>query len=285
MHARGIPSRVPVKIHALQTGKVRIKTAQIEGRGKGIGRQLAIFRDSEWAWVPTFAYAVEHPEGVIVIDTGQGLHLLRHAESLHPYLRWQVDFEMQPEDEIGPRLRALGIGRNDVKKLILTHLHVDHDGGLAHFPNTEIFAARGEIDAASGWGGRLNGYLPQRWPNFFDPKPVDFTCGGLGPFEESHTVTKAGDVIALPLPGHTANHLGVFVETGDDLGTCVLFAGDASYNSAMMQQGKVDGVSPNETLAGETLAKTRKLAAQVPLIYLPAHDPQAAERLLQCRTA
>lgn len=270
------------KIHAIQTGDVRIKTAQIEGRGRGIARQLAIFMDSEWVWVPTFAYVIEHPEGVIVVDTGQGLHLLEHAKSLHPYLRWQVDFKMQPEEEIGPRLRALGISKRDVKKVILTHLHVDHDGGLAHFPETEVFSARGEIHAASGWQGRLSGYLPQRWPSFFDPAPIDFTCGPFGPFLQSHTITKAGDVIALPLPGHTASHLGVLVELGDAAGTCVLLAGDASYNEELMQHGKVDGVSPNEALASETLAKIRKLACEVPLVYLPTHDPGSASRLAMC---
>jgi len=39
------------------------------------------------------------------------------------------------------QLRALGIGPRDVKRVILTHLHADHDGGLAHFPQTEILAS------------------------------------------------------------------------------------------------------------------------------------------------
>ena len=50
---------------------------------------------------------------------------------------------MEPEEEIGPQLKALGIGPRDVSKVALTHMHMDHDAGLAYFPNSEILAARG----------------------------------------------------------------------------------------------------------------------------------------------
>ena len=128
-----------MKIHALQTGFVRIKTAQVEGRGHGWPRRLAIFTDRNWtAWLPTYAWVIDHPEGIAVVDTGQGAHLLESGKSLHPYVRWEVTFRIEREQEIGPQLRGLGIGPRDVKRVILTHLHMDHDGGLAHFPNSAI---------------------------------------------------------------------------------------------------------------------------------------------------
>src|SRR5579863_8081790 len=128
-----------MRIHAIQTGSVRIKTAQVEGRGRGLWRRLGVFADRNWTgWLPTYAWAIDHPEGVIVVDTGQGTHLLDSAKSLHPYIRWETDFRIEREEEIGPQLRALGIGARDVKQVVLTHLHVDHDGGLAHFSGTEV---------------------------------------------------------------------------------------------------------------------------------------------------
>jgi hypothetical protein len=33
--------------------------------------------------LPTYAWAIEHREGVIVVDTGQGAHLLESARSYH----------------------------------------------------------------------------------------------------------------------------------------------------------------------------------------------------------
>ena len=100
-----------MKVHAIQTGFVRIKTAQVEGRGHGLSRRLAIFTDPNWTdWVPTYAWLIDHPEGIIVVDTGQGAHLLETGKSLHPYVRWEVAFRIDREQEIGPQLRALGLG-------------------------------------------------------------------------------------------------------------------------------------------------------------------------------
>ena len=62
-----------MKIHAIHTGSVRIKTAQVEGRGRGLRRRRGILTDRNWTgWLPTYAWVIEHPEGVIVVDTGQG---------------------------------------------------------------------------------------------------------------------------------------------------------------------------------------------------------------------
>ena len=62
-----------MNIHAIQTGSVRIKTAQVEGHGHGLARRLAVFADRNWTdWLPTYAWAIEHRDGVVVVDTGQG---------------------------------------------------------------------------------------------------------------------------------------------------------------------------------------------------------------------
>ena len=265
-----------MKVHAIQTGQVRIKQAQVEGRGHGVRRRLAIFTDRNWSgWLPTYAWAVEHPEGVIVVDTGQGAHLLETGKSLHPYVRWEVAFRIEREQEIGPQLRALGIGPRDVKRVVLTHLHMDHDGGLAHFPNSEILVAPGELKTASGTMGRIRGYLPHRWPPWFDPKPLGLAAEPFGTFVASRRLTEAGDVVAVATPRHTADHISVVVQ-GD---VSYFLAGDASYDEGLMLAGKVDGVSADEHVSSATLDAIRRLTQSRPIVYLPTHDPQSAARL------
>jgi hypothetical protein len=63
-----------------------------------------------------------------------------------------------------------------------------------------------------------------------------------------------------------------------------MLAGDASYLESTMLSGTVDGVSPDETVAAATLARIREFCSQRPTVYLPAHDPHAAQRLRQSRT-
>jgi N-acyl homoserine lactone hydrolase len=270
-----------MRIHAIQTGTVRVKTAQVEGRGHGLRRRLAMFADASWTeWLPTYAWAIEHREGVIVIDTGQGAHLLETGRSYHPYVRWEVAFQIDREEEMGPQLRALGIGPRDVKKVILSHLHMDHDGGLAHFPNSEIFVAAGELRAASGWAGRIRGYLPDRWPSWFDPLPLELAAEPFGPFARSRRLTDVGDIVAVATPGHTADHISILVQEDD---MTFFLAGDTSYNEALMLAGKVDGVSADEHIARATLAAIGEFARARPTVYLPTHDPQSGVRLANRR--
>jgi glyoxylase-like metal-dependent hydrolase (beta-lactamase superfamily II) len=83
-------------------------------------------------------------------------------------------------------------------------------------------------------------------------------------------------VVIVPTPGHTAGHVSVIVRTEE---RCYFLAGDTSYNEALMLQGQVDGVAPDEDAARDTLRRIRELARQEPLLYLPAHDPASADRL------
>jgi glyoxylase-like metal-dependent hydrolase (beta-lactamase superfamily II) len=270
-----------MRIHAIQTGTVKIKTAQVTGRGHGLRRQLAIFTDADWTeWLPTYVWAIEHPEGVIVVDTGQGVHLLETSRSYHPFLRWEVIFRIESEEEIGPQLRAIGIGPRDVRKVVLTHLHMDHDGGLAHFPNSEILVSSDELRTASGWAGRIRGYLPNRWPSWFDPAPIDLATEPFGPFARSRRMTQAGDIVVVATPGHTANHISVLVQEGD---TTFVLAGDTSYNEALMLGGRVDGVSPDERVSKATLDAMKSFTRSRPTVYLPTHDPQSGSRLASRR--
>jgi len=270
-----------MNIHPIQTGWVRIKTAQVDGRGRGLGRRLRVFGDRRWTdWLPTYVWVIDHPEGVIVVDTGQGIHLRESGHSLHPYHRYEVAFRIEREEEVGPQLRALGIGPRDVRLVVLTHLHADHDGGLAHFRDSQMLVAPGELRAARGWIGRLRGYLPQRWPSWFDPVPLHLAAGGFEPFGASMRLTQAGDVVAFATPGHTPNHLSVAVMDGD---VTYFLAGDASYSERLMLAGHVDGVSPNDHAAQETLGLIRRFVCDRPTVYLPTHDPESAIRLANVR--
>ncbi len=231
--------------------------------------------------VPVYAWAIEHPEGVIVVDTGAATHL-KSLPRWHPYFQLSVRFAIEPEQEIGPQLKTHGIGARDVKTVVLTHMHIDHDGGLAHFPHSRILVSGGEIARAAGVAGAVRGYLPDRWPRWFDPQAIAWRPSPYGPFARSADITGAGDVIAVLTPGHTPSHLSVIVRDGAEQ---IMLAGDTSYLESAMLRGTIDGVSPDEAVARATLADIRALCSESPTVFLPAHDPQSAERLRQRRAA
>jgi len=270
-----------MQIHALQTGRVQVKRAQLVGQGHGFKRRFAPFIDNVWSdWLPTYAFAVEHPDGVILVDTGSSAGLM-NLPRWHPYFRLAVRFDIDREQELGVQLLKIGIGPRDVTKVVLTHMHVDHDAGLKDFPHSTVLAAPGEIKIASGFAGQIRGYLPQRWPTGFNPKPLEFDSESFGPFAHSRRLTRDGTVVAIPTPGHTAHHISVAVV--DDAAT-LLIAGDVSYTEANLAAGLIDGVAQDDALARSTLLRLRALAAKRPIVFLSTHDPQTPARLAGRRT-
>ena len=272
------------KIHAIQTGTVRVKETQRVGRGFGPLRQLNILLDRSWSEpLPILAWAIETRGGVVVVDTGETART-RDADYFprwHPYFRLAVQLDVAPEQEIGPQLLNLGIHPKDVRTVIMTHLHTDHAGGLQHFPNSEILVTAEELRLARGFAGRLRGYLPNHWPAWFTPSPVAFSSGAFGSFERCHRPTPDGNVVIVPTPGHTPGHASVIVLDGE---VSYFLAGDATYTQQSLLDLSVDGVSPSHSVSLATLRTIQSYARSHRTVYLPSHDPEAVERLESVQT-
>jgi glyoxylase-like metal-dependent hydrolase (beta-lactamase superfamily II) len=268
-----------MKIHALQTGTVRAKSSQRLGWGWGSMRQLNILLDRTWTeWLPIYAWAIETSVGVIVVDTGEAARTMEpgYFPRWHPYFRLAVRFDITPDQEVGPQSVQIGIRPEDVRTVILTHLHTDHAGGLHHFPKSEILVNFEELRLAGGFAGRLRGYLPNRWPDWFNPHSINFVKEPFGPFDRSQKVTSDGRVVIVPTPGHTLGHVSVIVVDGD---VCYFLAGDMTYTQQALIEGQVDGVSPDQAISLRTIQTILRLAEERPTIYLPSHDPESRYRL------
>jgi len=268
-----------MKIHAIETGKVQITQSWSIGRGDGIRRMVHTLFDSEYTeWLPIYVWLIEHAEGLIVIDTGIPADANKRIwfPPFMPLIQRAARFKMAPELEIGPQLRALGFSPEDVRWVILTHLHQDHDGGLHHFPKAEFLVSWQEWENANGFKGRLNGYLNQRWPRWFQPHLVRFDAARFGPFSSHYRMTKSGDIHLVPTPGHSAGHLSVILNEED---RSIFFAGDASYSEKLLVARKADGIGINPKMQLETHRQILAYAQENPTVYLPSHDPDAKNRL------
>jgi N-acyl homoserine lactone hydrolase len=259
----------PLPIHALTTGHVRILDTMHRGVGRGLRRRAKLLRPGPMgAWLPIHAWLIEHPEGPLLVDAGE-----RHTARDAPF----ATFRVTREDELDHQLRSAGVAPEDVATVVFTHIHGDHVGGLPHVAGARQLAGAREIAVAGGIGARIQRRATrQPLPPGFAPAPIALDGPAFGAFAASAPLTADGRVVAVPTPGHTPGHLSVVVVQPDHH---VLLAGDASYDQAQLQDRQVDGVSPDDDVAIDTMQTILDHAAAHPTVYLPSHDPASAQRL------
>lgn len=273
-----------ITITPIQTGTAQMKAAQQCGREgrSAVGRKIDIFRDTRWVGpLPIYAWLIDHPEGRFLVDTGDTWRnsVPGYLPRWNPFFTKEVVIKVAPEEELGPRLRDLGLDpARDLKAVILTHFHHDHTGGLDHLPHNRIIAPRASYKASRGFMGMMMGCLPQRWPIWFKPELVDLDGPALGPFPASHAITADGAITLVPTPGHSKGHVSVVVR---DAGLSYFLAGDATYTQGNLANEEVDGVTYDPALSKQTLQRIKAFCRQQPTIVLPAHDPDAVARLAQ----
>ena len=268
-----------MKIHAIQTGTVEIKKNQLIGKGLKALRLVNVLLGKDWVEpVPIYAWVIEHNEGVIVVDTGETARTSEpgYFPRWQPYYKLAIRLHVKPEQEIGAQLKQMGITPKDVKKVILTHMHTDHAGGLHDFPESKIYVNMSEYKRSLGFQGQANGYVPHRAPTWFSPSAIVFDDKGFGPFQKFWNVTSNGDVKVVVTEGHTPAHISV-ISTIEDVN--YFLAGDTSYSEENLLKKIADGVSPDPNTTINTMQNILSFASSHPTVYLPSHDPQSEMRL------
>ena len=262
-----------MRVVALLTGRVSIHMHQLRGEGFGALRLGRMLVDRSWSpWLPVYSWAIEHPEGVIVVDSG--LERGWTAPWWDAYAQFALRFEVTEGDDLSARLREHDIDPASVQRHVFTHLHVDHVGALGTLPQAEVLIGETEWRAARSRTGRLRGLIVPRVPARLST--VAFDGPGIGPFPAAHALTADGSVLLLPTPGHSPGHLSVLVQRTADR---VLITGDAVYSEQQLLGGWIDGVAIDARAARDSVQRLRELRALEPTIVLPTHDPDVPARL------
>ncbi len=172
-----------------------------------------------------------HGDGVFAVDSGyerprfDAVHLVVESDRA-------AIVDTAHRDSV-PRtlaaLESLGIAREQVDWVILTHVHLDHAGGAGHLmrvlPNARLAVhPRGAphmVDPSALWAGTVAVYgVEQAEATYGVPVPV--AAERIVPLPDGATLSLAGRVIeAIDAPGHARHH--VVLRDGT---TGHLFAGD-----------------------------------------------------------
>jgi N-acyl homoserine lactone hydrolase len=186
---------------------------------------------SRWTPIPIPCFLVEHPTaGPILIDTGLPAQAsVDVAAALGRRAKALFDITMQSGWECAAQVRERGVAPEDVRLVVMTHLHYDHAGAIADFPQATFVVDRVEWAAATT-GGFVQGYLSHLFAHPVDWRTVDFTAPYADAFAGfAHTIDLLGDgsIRLLSTRGHTKGHTSVLLRLAG--GGELLLTGDAAY--------------------------------------------------------
>jgi glyoxylase-like metal-dependent hydrolase (beta-lactamase superfamily II) len=223
---------------------------------------------------------LERPEGLVLVDSGFGTADLADRKRLgRPFLSL-VRPDLAPEQTAVAQLAALGHSAADVTDVVLTHLDVDHAGGIGDFPHARIHVSAEEHRAAMDPATLLEKrrYIQAQWAH--GPQWELHEAGGDDWFGFTGVRALGDDVVLIPLRGHTRGHSGVAVRTPE--GGWLLHAGDSyfwagelerppAYNVGLVGFQKLMAVHEKERRTNQE--RLRELRAGHPEVTIfSAHD-------------
>ncbi|MFD0365737.1 MBL fold metallo-hydrolase [Nocardia sp. GCM10030253] len=187
---------------------------------------------------------IELDSGLVLVETGIGEQAVRHPrEWLGSKFLRLTNPVLELEQTTAYQVEALGFRREDVRDIVLTHLDLDHAGGLADFPDARVHVYAEELRSLEGRHGakeRFRYKAPQfrhgpQWEAY-----SDFGESWFG-FDAVRQLTGlTPEILLVPLSGHTRGHAGVAVDTGNGW---LLSAGDSYFHP-----GKLDPVRSQQPL-------------------------------------
>jgi len=158
---------------------------------------------------------VETDDGLALIDTGPGLEDYSNPHWMMRLFPIIFQAPLDPQEAAINQVQRLGYKPEDVRHIILTHMHFDHCGGLTDFPWAKVHVHRREYEAFAGklhrWTDlayiqrHITGVVEWKFHETGDGKWYEFDAIRL-PFEP--------EMWLVPLHGHSQGHCGVAVKTG-----------------------------------------------------------------------
>lgn len=172
---------------------------------------------------------VETDNALVLVDSGFGVH--DNEETLGQTFLDRAQPLLEPGETALQQVRNLGYAPEDVRHIVLTHLDLDHSGGLADFPHATVHLHDAEYRAAmaatSGHPEHNLRYRPAHWAHRPHWSTYPSRKGNSWFGFDALELTGLTDVLLIPLAGHTAGHSAVAVRDG---ARWLLHAGDAFYH-------------------------------------------------------
>ena len=210
---------------------------------------------------------VEHPSGLILIDTGAGNKEDTKFKDIYGI-----------ENDGGSRmtlledgLASVGVRPSDVVLVINTHLHFDHAGGNTRlrpdgqleisFPNATYIIKRGEYEYATHPNERTAA-------SYFDRNYTPLEAANKIEFVSREKEIVKG-IRVIPTPGHTPFHQSILIESA---GERAFYLGDLVPTHAHLPLPWIMGYDVEPLVTLETKRRILKQAVDENWLVIFEHD-------------
>ena len=172
-------------------------------------KQLMMGGSDELIDIPVPTFLVEHAKGLVLFDTGCAPEIVTDPEGYWgPATKFLRNIRFTREQVVDQQVKLHGYKPDDVKYVVVSHLHLDHSGGMKLFPNAQFLVMKGELPYAY-WPDRrarngfiFNDLVPTRG---FDWKEYDGDTDLFGD----------GALMMLKTAGHTPGECSLKVRLKD----------------------------------------------------------------------
>ena len=277
-----------MKIHVLHTGEVRVSPyLPFGGDNCNLLKASGMTTPKEdWIWLPVSVYLIEHPKGLILVDTGwhrdmspEGVYdKAAQIKSLGSRILYNVNQGQIPLGEaIDEQLETMCIKPADLDYVLLTHLDCDHANGLRAVKDAKhIIVAQEELDCA-----RKNGFIryKKKWWEGVDLQTIEWN-GTEGPAQKSFDLFGDGSIKMINIPGHCDGLCAVKITRED--GKYVLLFSDGGYATKSCKEMITSGVSLDKEMQRKSLQWIREQSMDANCIEsLATHDTDIKPHVIE----
>jgi N-acyl homoserine lactone hydrolase len=214
--------------------------------------------------MPVPCYLIEHAKGLVLFDTGCSPQMIDNLNQYLGEFAKVIRLRFSKDLTVDAQVRALGYKTEDVKYVVVSHLHFDHAGGLYLFPHARFLVMAHELRYA--WWPipehrlimNIHDLLPTRNFNWLE---ID---GDFDLFGD-------GSIQMLKTPGHTPGECSLFVRLPNRK---VVLTGDTTHLRAALE-GEI--TMPGDVDPAAAVLSMRRLKAIRDLqeaTLLISHDPE-----------
>ena len=277
-----------MKIHVLHTGEVRVSPyLPFGGDNCNLLKASGMTTPKEdWIWLPVSVYLIEHPKGLILVDTGwhrdmspEGVYdKAAQIKSLGSRVLYNVNQGQIPLGQaVDEQLETMGIKPADLDYVLLTHLDCDHANGLRAVKDAKhIIVAQEELDCA-----RKNGFIryKKKWWEGVDLQTIEWN-GKEGPAQKSFDLFGDGSIKMINIPGHCDGLCAVKITRED--GKYVLLFSDGGYATKSWKEMITSGVSLDKEMQRKSLQWIREQSMDANCIEsLATHDTDIKPHVIE----